>query len=76
MADYKAELDDAVINLDRHFEELKRAAVGRRGPLFNPADYPATLVGLFGVSRDYPTSSRRATSSASPPSSTGRSRSG
>ena len=26
MADYKAELDDAVANLDRHFEELKQAA--------------------------------------------------
>ena len=24
------------------------------GSLYNPADYPATLVGLFGVSWDYP----------------------
>ncbi len=54
MADYKAELDDAVGTLDRQFDELKQAAARRLGSLFNPADYPATLVGLFGVSWDYP----------------------
>ncbi len=54
MAYFKAELDDAVRTLDRQFEELKQAAAQRLGSLFNPADYPATLVGLFGVSRDYP----------------------
>ena len=54
MADYRAELDDAVANLDRHFGELKQAAARRLGSLFNGADYPATLVGLFGVAWDYP----------------------
>ena len=54
MADFKAELDDAVKTLDQCFEELKQAAAQRLGSLFNPADYPATLVGLFGVSWDYP----------------------
>jgi hypothetical protein len=54
MADYRAELDDAVRNLDRHFDELKRAAAQRLGSLFNPSDYPETLRGLFGVSWDYP----------------------
>ena len=54
MADYKAELDDAVKTLDRRFDELKQAAAQRLGSLYNPADYPATLVGLFGVSWDYP----------------------
>ena len=54
MADYKAELDDAVANLDRHFDELKRAAARRLGSLFNPSDYPETLIGLFGVSFDFP----------------------
>jgi hypothetical protein len=54
MADFKAELDDAVRTLDQHFEELKRAAEQRLGTLFNPVDYPATLVGLFSVSWDYP----------------------
>src|SRR6516225_8947325 len=54
MADFKAELDDAVRTLDQHFDELKQAASQRLGTLFNPVDYPATLVGLFGVSWDYP----------------------
>jgi hypothetical protein len=54
MADYKAELDDAVANLDRHFDELKRAASRRLGSLYNPSDYPETLRGLFGVSYDFP----------------------
>jgi hypothetical protein len=54
MADFKAELEDAVRTLDQQFEELKQAAAQRLGSLFNPADYPSTLVGLFGVSWDYP----------------------
>ncbi len=54
MADYRAELDDAVANLDRHFGELREAAARRLGSLFNPSDYPETLRGLFGVSFDFP----------------------
>jgi hypothetical protein len=54
MADYRAELDDAVHTLDRHYDELKQAAAQRLGSLFNPSDYPATLVGLFRVGWDYP----------------------
>jgi hypothetical protein len=54
MADLKAELDDAVRTLDRHFDELKQSAARRLGSLYNLADYPSTLVGLFNVSWDYP----------------------
>jgi hypothetical protein len=54
MADYKAELDDSVVSLDHHFDELKRAAARRLGSLFNPSDYPESLRGLFGVSWDFP----------------------
>ena len=54
LIDYRAELADAVANLDRHYEELPRAAAERLGRLFNPSDYPATLVGLFDVSWDFP----------------------
>jgi hypothetical protein len=54
MADFKAELDDAVANLDRHYGELKQAAAQRLGSLYNPSDYPETLVGLFGVEFDFP----------------------
>ena len=49
LADYKAELDDAVANLDRHFGALKTAAAERLGSLYNPSDYPETLRGLFDV---------------------------
>ena len=54
MADFRVELDDAVANLDRHYGELKRAAVERLGSLYNAADYPETLVGLFAVAWDFP----------------------
>jgi hypothetical protein len=54
LADFRAELDDGVANLDRHYGELKRAAAERLGSLFNEADYPETLVGLFGVAWDFP----------------------
>jgi hypothetical protein len=54
MADFKGELDDAVVNLNRHFEDLKRAASQRLGSLYNPCDYPETLIGLFGVAYEFP----------------------
>jgi hypothetical protein len=54
MAGYRAELDDAVFNLDAHSAELRRAAAGRLGSLCNDSDYPETLVGLFGVAFDFP----------------------
>jgi hypothetical protein len=54
MADYRAELDDAVANLDRHFDELKQAAARRLGSFYSPSDYPETLRGLFGVAYDFP----------------------
>ena len=54
MADFKVELDDAVANLDRHYGELKRAAAERLGSLYNAADYPESLVGLFDVQWDFP----------------------
>jgi hypothetical protein len=53
MTDFRVELDDAVANLDRHYGELKQAARDRLGSLFNPADYPETLIGLFGMAWDF-----------------------
>jgi uncharacterized protein YukE len=50
----KDELDGAVRQLDEHFVELKAAARDRLGSLYNPADYPASLLGLFQVAWDYP----------------------
>jgi hypothetical protein len=54
MDDFKAELDGAVRDLDGHYAELKHAAAERLGSLYNQADYPETLVGLFGVAYDFP----------------------
>jgi hypothetical protein len=50
----KAELEEAVWRLDEHFAELKSAARDRLGSLFNSADYPDSLSGLFKVEWDFP----------------------
>ncbi len=50
----RTELADAVVGLDRHFEELKAAARQRLGSLYHEADYPVTLQGLFDVGWDFP----------------------
>jgi hypothetical protein len=54
MEEYRAELAGAVVDLDRHYGELKSVACDRLGRLFNPSDYPETLIGLFNVSWDFP----------------------
>jgi len=51
---FKEELDEAVWRLDEHFGELKSAARDQLGSLYNPADYPASLIGAFDVSWDFP----------------------
>lgn len=48
------DLEDAVEQLDRHYEHLKSAARNRLGSLHNPTDYPVSLQGLFQVAWDYP----------------------
>jgi hypothetical protein len=54
LTDYQVELTDTVAELDRQFAELKHAAAQRLGSLYNPADYPVTLQGLFAVAWDFP----------------------
>lgn len=54
MAEFKSELDEAVNGLDAQYDELKAAARIRLGSLFNPADYPPTLRGLFDVAWEFP----------------------
>tara|TARA_R110002072_G_scaffold145460_1_gene291978 strand:+ start:126204 stop:127100 length:897 start_codon:yes stop_codon:yes gene_type:complete len=48
------QLDEAVAELDHHFDELKESARDRLGSLFNEADYPSTLRGAFGIAWDFP----------------------
>lgn len=54
MVTLKAELAEAVENLQQHYTELKRAAQRRLGSLYNVADYPDTLTDLFDVTWEYP----------------------
>ena len=51
---YRIELAEGVVNLDLHYGELKQTASERLGRLFNPGDYPETLIGLFDVAWDFP----------------------
>jgi len=54
MTRFREQLDLAVADLDGRFDSLKGDAQVRLGSLYNPADYPTTLIGLFGVSWDFP----------------------
>jgi hypothetical protein len=50
----RAELADAVAQLDERYSELKQAARNRLGRLFNSADYPPSLRSLFDVAWEFP----------------------
>jgi len=54
MNEFKDDLDEAVVQLDEHYAELKSAARNRLGSLYNPLDYPESLRGMFQVSWDFP----------------------
>lgn len=54
MRQFQADLVEAVENLDEHYNELKTAARQRLGSLYNPSDYPESLVGLFEITFDFP----------------------
>ena len=54
LSQLRVELADAVATLDEQYDELRSAARQRLGSLYNVADYPASLAGLFDVSWDFP----------------------
>jgi len=54
MREFQDELNEAVATLDRHYAGLKAAARDRLGTLYNPADYPESLDGLFSIQHDFP----------------------
>ena len=54
MSDFSCELGGAVSGLCRAYDDLKADARARLGGLFDPADYPPSLEGLFGVDWDFP----------------------
>ena len=54
MDEFEDELNESVRHLDDTFSQLKDAASIRLGELYSSADYPTSLIGLFGVSWDFP----------------------
>ena len=54
MGEFQDELKEAVRNLGNHYSDLRRAARNRLGTLYNPADYPDSLVGMFAIEHDFP----------------------
>ncbi len=54
MTELREELEEAVVQLDEHYEELTLAARRRLGSLYSATDYPASLQGLFSVDWDFP----------------------
>lgn len=51
---FKEELTVAVAELNSDYSHLRRQARQRLGELYDPADYPETLLGLFGLEWDFP----------------------
>jgi len=50
----KAELAEAVFQLDERYGEMKSSARSRLGRLYNSSDYPDSLIGLFKLEHDFP----------------------
>lgn len=51
---YRNQLTAAVTELDYRYGEMQMAARRRLGTLYNAADYPDSLLGLFSVDWDFP----------------------
>jgi hypothetical protein len=51
---FRDELHEAEGQLNAVYDEVKADARGRLGRLFNPADYPPEIRGLFNVEWDFP----------------------
>jgi hypothetical protein len=51
---FQQELTNAVDALDERYHELQSAARQRLGTLYNPADYPESLRGLFSMDWEFP----------------------
>lgn len=51
---FQDELEAAVAKLNDHYDDLRETAQQKLGHLYNPVDYPVTLIGLFSVVFDFP----------------------
>ena len=54
MREFREELNEAVRKLDEHYAEMRRTAQQRLGTLYNRADYPDSLSGMFDVAWEFP----------------------
>jgi hypothetical protein len=54
MRSFQDDLDGAVTALDLRYHDLKASAQSRLGRLYDPADYPESLAGLFAIDWDFP----------------------
>jgi hypothetical protein len=54
MAGFRDELAQAAAGLEAAYNEVKADARNRLGRLYDEADYPAEVAGLFGVEWDFP----------------------
>lgn len=54
LARYRTQLNESVSELNDRYDELHAAARRRLGTLYNSADYPDSLLGLFSVDWDFP----------------------
>jgi len=54
LARFREELEEAVHELDQHFDELRSLARQRLGDLYDASDYPDSLIGMFAIEHDYP----------------------
>jgi hypothetical protein len=55
MQTYRERLQRAAAELTAQYDQMKAEAQRRLGTLFNPADYPSTLDGMFDLEVSYPT---------------------
>ena len=51
---FREGLNEAVEQLDSHYDDMRSAAEERLGDLFDPTDYPPTLIGMFVIEHDFP----------------------
>src|SRR5205085_7383073 len=54
MGQFRDQLNEAEAQLNAAYDEVKADAGRRLGRLFNPADYPPEIRGLFSVEWDFP----------------------
>jgi hypothetical protein len=54
MLEFRERLDNAVATLQEHYDAIKADARERLGDLYNAADYPTSLEGVFSLTWDYP----------------------